>query len=114
MKLHDPFLVARYAMKNDLVSAKGWEWTKDYIDSDGIIPKMVHAYKVSKFMKTIKFGVEVPQTMKQAFAMDEADSSNLWAKAMDSEIQSLHDHDTFVVLEEGHHIPPGYKQIPYH
>src|SRR5687767_1074189 len=47
-------------------------------------------------------------------AMDKADSSNLWAKAMESEIQSLHDQDTFVVLEEGQHIPPGYKQIPYH
>src|SRR5687768_1762763 len=33
---------------------------------------------------------------------------------MESEIISLHAHDTFVVFEDGQHILPGYKQIPYH
>src|SRR5687767_3794172 len=33
---------------------------------------------------------------------------------MDSEIKSLHAHDTFIMLEEGQHIPACYKRIPYH
>src|SRR5688500_19342803 len=33
---------------------------------------------------------------------------------MKSEIDSLQEHGTFKVLEDGKPIPEGYKQIPYH
>ena len=29
-QLHDPFLVIRYALKNNLMTSAGWEWTKSY------------------------------------------------------------------------------------
>ena len=65
------------------------------MESDSTFPKLVQAYKVSKFMKTNKFGVEVPQTTREALKMDEADGNNLWSQAMDAEIKSLHAHNTF-------------------
>src|SRR5687768_14021043 len=114
MKLYDPFLVTRYAMLHNLASTKGWEWTQAFMDIDKLFPMLFHAYKMSKFMKTIKFGVEVPQTTKQTFVMDESDGNNLWSKAIDSEIKSLHEHDTFKVLEDGQPILAGYKRILYH
>src|SRR5688500_14549646 len=95
MRLHDPFLLTRYAVQNELTKTKEWEWTSSYMVSDRTFPKLDHAYKVSTFMKTMKFGVEVPQTTKQAFTMDEAESNHLWSQAMEAAIKSLHAHNTF-------------------
>ncbi len=65
-------------------------------------------------MKTIKFGVEVPQSTKHALELDVAEGNDLWKQAMDTEINQLHAHNTFIVLEEGQTVPDGYKRIPYH
>ena len=56
---------------------------------------MIKAYKVTKFLKYIKFGVEVPQSTQQAFEMDKQEGSNLWREAMETEISQLHAHETF-------------------
>ena len=66
MRLHDLFIVTKYAVKNELTETKGWEWTSSYMDADRTCLNIGHAYKVFTFMKTIKFGVEVPQTNRQA------------------------------------------------
>src|SRR5688572_14860782 len=81
------------------------------MEADKSFPTLVHAYKVSKFMKTIKFSIEVPQTTRQAFEMDESDGNNLWSQAMDSEIKSLHAHDTFKVLEMVNHSQQDTKEF---
>ena len=61
LSLHDPFLITRFALENHLTNEPGWTWTKDYV---GKLPIIHQAYKVSRFMKTIKFGIEVPQSTK--------------------------------------------------
>src|SRR6476646_12196668 len=69
---------------------------------------------MQRLLKTIKFGVTVPQSTKHALQLDEANKDNLWKEAMKAEIDSLQEHGTFRVLEEGEYIPKGYKRIPYH
>ena len=73
MRLHDPFLVIRFALNNKLVNKSGLEWTKSYIQSDKALNNMVYAYKASRFLRNIKFGVEVPQSTRHAFKIDEED-----------------------------------------
>src|SRR5688500_18364215 len=111
IRLHDPFLVTRFAVRRNLITKQGWTWTQDYL---GNFPIINHVYKVSRFMKQIKFGIEIPQTTKRAFETDTADGNNLWRESMQIEIDQLHAHETFIVLEEHQHVPYGYKRIPYH
>ncbi|HEY9710848.1 MAG TPA: reverse transcriptase domain-containing protein, partial [Oculatellaceae cyanobacterium] len=111
---HDPFLAIRYAIRNKLTNTKEWEWTKEYMDSDTTLTKMLKAYKVSRFLKNIKFGVEVPQSTRHAFSIDASDGTSLWQAAMKTEINQLYSHETFRVLNDNEAIPAGYKLIPYH
>jgi hypothetical protein len=113
-RIHDSFLVMRYAIRNKLLTSPGWEWTKHYIDSDRTLNHMVHAYKASKFLKNIKFGVEVPQSSRHAFEMDKSEGTTVWKEAMEAEISQLHAHETFITVNEHEKVPPGYKMIPYH
>lgn len=66
MRLHDPYMVIRYAFINKLTGKPGWDWTKHYLDSDKAFTNMVYAYKASRFLRNIKFGVEVPQSTRHA------------------------------------------------
>lgn len=76
-RLHDLFLVIRYALKNKLTKNPGWEWTKHYMDSDKILNHIIHVYKSSRFLKKIKFGIEVPQSTRHAISMDAAEKNDL-------------------------------------
>lgn len=92
LRLHDPYLLVRYALKNKLTGKPGWEWSKYYLESDQTLKNMVHAYKASRFLKNIKFGVEVPRSTKHALDIDKADGTNLWKEAMNIEIKQLHSY----------------------
>ena len=70
---------------------------------------MVYAYKASRFLKNIKFGVEVPQSTRHALQIDQTDGTNLWKEAMDTEINQLHEYETFKVLGADESVPKGYK-----
>src|SRR5687768_3473803 len=114
LRLHDPYLLKRYAFKNKLTKLQGWKWTKYFKDLEELIPELVKANKVTSLLKTIKFGVTVPQSTKHALQLDLDNKDNLWKESMKSEIDSLQEHGTFKVLEDGKPIPEGYKWIPYH
>ena len=86
LRLHDPFLLIRYALKNKLTDKTGWEWSKYYLQSDQILNNMVNAYKVSSFQQNIKFGVEVPRSTRHALKIDAQDGTNLWKEAMRTKI----------------------------
>ena len=70
LRLHDPFLLIRYALRHKLLNQTGWEWTKEYLESNPKLTRMVKAYKVSRDNVTIKFGVEVPASTKAALNLD--------------------------------------------
>lgn len=38
---------------------------------------MVHAYKAPKFIKNIKFGIEVPQSSRHAFELGQNDGTTM-------------------------------------
>ena len=114
MRLHDPHVIINYALRNNLTDKPGWEWTSYYLKSHKKLDNMVHAYKTSKFLKNIKFGVEVPQSTRHALKIDAEDGKGLWKKAMQTEINQLMEYGTFKVLGEKEPAPEGYKFIPYH
>lgn len=78
MRLHDPYMVIRYALINKLTGQPGWEWAKHYLEPDKTLTNMVYAYKASRFLRNIKFGVEVPQNTRHATQNDKEDDKGLW------------------------------------
>lgn len=112
--LYDPYLLKRYAYKNNLTKEHGWKWTKYFEELDTLFPKLVKTNKVSSLLKLIKIGVTVPQSTKHALELDTANNDTIWKEAMKAEIDSLQEHGTFSVLDDGESIPRGYKRIPYH
>lgn len=101
MRLHDPFLLIRSALKNKLTDKPGWEWSKYYLQRDKTLNNVVHAYKASRYLKHITLGVEVPRTTKHALQIVKTEGTSLWKKAMNTEINQLHEYQTFRVLKKG-------------
>ena len=95
MRSHDPYLLIRYALKNKMTETPGWEWSKYYIHTDQTLNNMVNSFKVSRFLKNIKFGVEVPKSTRHAMQIYQADGTDLWKQAMQTEINQLHHYQTF-------------------
>src|SRR5688500_12608293 len=114
LHLHDPYLLKRYAYQNNLTKEQGWKWTKYFQELEELIPELIRVNKVTSLLKTIKFGVTVPQSTKHALELDKINNDNLWKESMKAEIDSLQEHGTFRVLGDGEYIPAGYKRIPYH
>src|SRR5688572_11318919 len=114
LRLHDPYLLKRYAYQSNLTKEQGWKWTKYFKELDELIPELIRANKVTSLLKIIKFGVTVPQSTKHALELDKTNNDNLWKESIKTEIDSLQKHGTFRVLGYGEYIPKGYKRIPYH
>jgi hypothetical protein len=111
LRLHDPLLVLRYGLRHQITRKPGWEWVENFVNSDGELSQIIHAYKVSK-ESSYKFGVQVPNSTQDALRLDSATEEKLWHKAIEAELQQINDCQTFRVLEEHEPIPPGYKRIP--
>ena len=77
LRLHDPYLVVKYAIQHKLTAKPGFEWTKHYLEADKVLTNMVFSYKASRFLKNIKFGVEVLQSTSHALKLNEADGTSL-------------------------------------
>src|SRR5687768_9195263 len=57
LRLHDPYLLKRYAFQNNLTKEQGWKWTKYFKELDELIPELIRANKVTRLLMTIKFRV---------------------------------------------------------
>ena len=104
-------MVIRYALRNKLTGRPGWEWAKHYLHSDKTLTNMVYAYKASRFLRNIKFGVEVPQSTRHAMQIDKEDGKGLWKQAMQTEINQLMEYETFRVLEDDEPLPDGPSEV---
>ena len=113
LRLHDPLLVLRYGLRHHLTRLRGWEWVESFVNQDGELSRIIHAYRVSKGI-TYKFGVQVPNNTREALRLDSAATETLWTQAIDAELQQINDYEVFRVLEDDEPIPLGYKLIPYH
>ena len=114
LRLHDPHLVIRHAVKHNLLGKPGFEWISHHLDSDAELATMLHAYKVALDRPKIKFGSVVPTSTKHAYELDTIQGTIAWKEAIKAEIDQINAHETFIVLQDGEPIPPGYKRIPYH
>ena len=58
VQLHDPKVVARYAISHNLASRPGWEWVSHYLDINPVRQAFLSIFKTSiEDGKKYKFGV---------------------------------------------------------
>jgi hypothetical protein len=62
--------------------------------------------------RTHKFGIELPKTIKEAFALDKKNGNTFWADAIAKEVKDV--CIDFKILLEGQSAPIGYQKIPCH
>ncbi len=62
--------------------------------------------------RTHKFGIEVPKTVKEAFALDRKNCNTLWADAITKKMKEV--CIAFNILSDGHSAPIGYQKISCH
>ena len=110
IKESNPIMVAEYAIakKLDKEPAFAW-WVKQALRRrDSIISKV--RTRCSK--RNIKFGIIVPRTAEEAFALDRENGNDFWAKAIQKEMNNI--QVAFKFLDPGERAPPGYRKITCH
>ena len=69
--LHQPALVAQYAVKQKLLHLPGWLVIKSYLEIDSNMHQRSKLYETSsRHIKIYKFGIQVPQNPREALAID--------------------------------------------
>ena len=62
--------------------------------------------------RTHKFGIEIPNTVKEALALDRKNGNTLWVDAITKEMREV--RIAFNILSDSGSVPIGYQKIPCH
>jgi hypothetical protein len=115
-----PVEVAEYAKANKIADepAFAW-WVNDVIRRRNRIIAKVK----SRYWKTShKFGIELPHSVEEAFAIDRLNDNNFWQEAIEKEMSKIKGMGAFEryenaspqQLKDGSRKLPGYQQIGCH
>ena len=62
--------------------------------------------------KNIKFGIHVPNSVKDTLEFDKENGNILWSNAINKELKNV--IVAFKLMDDGSGPPVGSKEIPYH
>ena len=68
--------------------------------------------RIQKKSKVIKFGITVPNNVKEALILDKENGNNLWAEAIQKEMTALNKASVFIHYPPNHKIDPQYQYAP--
>ena len=110
LKDSNPLEVAEYAVANKLVSEPAFAWwvPKVLRQRDRNIMKVKSRFVV----RTHKFGIEIPRSIKRALQIDEETKTDFWRKAIEKEMKNC--FMAFEILPNGTVVPVGYTKIQCH
>jgi Reverse transcriptase (RNA-dependent DNA polymerase) len=110
LKESNPVEVAEYAIAHGLVEEPAFRWWVPYTlkKRDAIISAVNKRYA----KRTHKYGIRVPKSVEEAFAIDKDNGDNRWAESIQKEMNNV--RVAFNILEEGKEVPPGYQYMKCH
>ncbi len=76
------------------------------------IISLVHRRTIRYLKRTHKFGIEIPNTVKEALALDCKNGNTLWVDAITKEMREV--RIAFNILSDSGSVPIGYQKIPCH
>ena len=111
VKESNPIELAEYSVRRGIHDepAFAW-WTPHVLRKRNYLIKRLRSK--SSMKNNLKFGLKVPKTIQEAYAIDLENGNKLWSVAIKKELKNV--LVAFHLLEEGENIPVGSKQIPYH
>lgn len=107
VKEANPTELADYAVANKLVSEPAFAWWVPYTLRKR--NRIIKATKARFYCPMQKYGITVPQTVKQALALDRANNITFWRDAIRKEMHNV--MIAFQVLDDGVAIPPRHTLI---
>ena len=110
LKESNPVEVAEFAISQGIENEPAFAWWVPYTlrRRDKIISAVnARVKKVSH-----KYGVELPRTVQEAFALDEKNGNTMWRDAINKEMENL--KVAFDILPDGRRVPVGYTKASGH
>ncbi len=110
LKNSNPVEVAEFAVSKGIEHEPAFAWWVPYTlrRRDKIISAVnSRVKKVSH-----KYGVELPRTVEEAYALDEANGNTFWRDAINKEMENL--KVAFDILPHGKEVPVGYTKASGH
>jgi hypothetical protein len=110
LKESNPVEVAEYAVSAKLVSEPAFAWWVPFTlkRRDRIIGKIDARF----LKKTHKFGIAVPNTVKEALQMDKENGTSLWWNAIQKEMKNV--RVAFNILDDDMNLPPAHTFVKCH
>jgi hypothetical protein len=105
-----PVQVAEYAVSRDLTDSPAFKWWVPHTLKQR--NHILKAIKTHFHNKTHKYGIQVPKTVEEAYALDRESGTDYWHQAILKEMKN--NAIAFKFLESGDSIPVGSKWIPCH
>ena len=110
MKESYPIQVAEYAEANKLISKPGFSWWTPFTLKKQ--ERIIGAVKARLKKKTHKYGVLVPNTVKEAYILIKGYGNTIWRDSISKEKKN--NCVAFQVLDNDQDIPPGHTFLEYH
>ena len=110
IKGSNPLEVAEYARANSLEEEPAFRWWVPYT-----LKKRKHiisAIQQRVRKNTHKYGIKVPKTIEEAYALDKANGNSLWRNAIAKEMKNV--SVAFEILEREEELPVSYKLATCH
>lgn len=110
LKESNPIEVAEFAVAHKIDEEPAFCWWVPFTlrKRDSIIS----AVKARVKRVTHKYGVEIPRTVQEAYALDKKNGNTLWRDALTKEMSNL--RVAFDILDRGVNPPPGYTKASGH
>ena len=110
VKSSNPVNLTEYVEANNLSSEPAFNWwMKQTLKKRD---KIINKFKTKSNKTKIKFGINVPQTVEEAFELDKENGNTLWQQAIAKEMNNS--RSTFQVLDINEEPPIGYTEITCH
>ena len=113
--LQDPTKVLSYGYRARVLDTEPFNYLKAFVgEQTSKLRRVLAAKSGPKKQVVFKFGVQVPQSVQHALALDSYAGDNGWKESMDKEIKTLLEMGTFKILKRGEKPPPDYQYVPHH
>jgi len=113
LKESHPVQAAEYAVAQGIDHEPAFNWWVPHVlkKRDSIIAQVKR--RSARYLKrTHKWGLEVPQSVDDALAIDKRNGNTFWADAIAKEMKNV--RVAFKILENGEKPPPGFQFIRCH
>jgi len=108
LKESEPLRLAQYAVANGLVELPAFKWWVPTVLRQS--KRMLSKLKSSKTrMRSHKYGIKIPRTVKEALEIDAATNTTFWRDALDREYANT--KHVFQIIKEGEELKPGYTEM---